>query len=280
MSYLTTADGARLYVKDWGHGRPVVMAHGWPLSADTFDDLSLALTEGGFRAISYDRRGFGRSDQTAGGYDYDSLADDLAAVLQHTGAEDATLLGFSMGGGEVARYLKNHAAQPGPKAQQKVRQAVLVSSVLPCMLQHADNPQGLDAEVFASMAKALRSDRAAFWPGFFKDFYGVGLMSHPVGMETLEAACRSAMQAGLLPTLACLDAFANTDFRPDLKAFKLPTLIIHGGADKIVPVDTGGRSAARALPEARYIEYEGGCHGLLASHRQRLASDVLAFLRS
>lgn len=270
---VTTKDGTRLYLKDWGQGRPVVMMHGWPLSADSFDDLSIAIAEAGMRAISYDRRGFGRSDQPSQGYDYDTLADDLAAVIEHTGAHDATLVGFSMGGGEVARYLTRHAGE-------HVKQAVLIASVVPYMFKTAGNADGVDAEVFTKMAAGIKHDRAAFWSGFFKDFFGVGLASHPVSAEVLNWASSLAMQAGLWPTLACAHAFATTDFRSDLPSFNIPTLIIHGTADKTVPIDTGGRKAAQGISHAQLVEYDGAAHGLFASHKDRLNTDVIRFLQS
>jgi len=271
MNQVTTKDGVKLYVKDWGQGRPVVMAHGWPLSADSFDDLSMAIADAGMRAISYDRRGFGRSDQPWTGYDYDTLADDMAAVIEQTGAQDATIVGFSMGGGEVARYMSRHGGR-------SVKQAVLIASVVPYMLKTADNPDGVDASVFDEMTKGMTADRAKFWSGFFKDFFGVGLMSHPVSPEVIDWARTTSMQAGLKPTLACAKAFATTDFRPDLAAFKVPTLIIHGTDDKTVPIDTSARKAVQGIKGARLIEYDGAPHGLFATHKERLIADVMAFL--
>jgi len=262
MNQVTTKDGVKLYVKDWGQGRPVVMAHGWPLSADSFDDLSMAIADAGMRAISYDRRGFGRSDQPWTGYDYNTLADDMASV---------TLVGFSMGGGEVARYMSRHGGR-------SVRQAVLIASVVPYMLKTADNPDGVDASVFDEMTKGMTADRAKFWSGFFKDFFGVGLVSHPVSSEVIDWARTTSMQAGLKPTLACAKAFATTDFRPDLTAFKVPTLIIHGTDDKTVPIDASARKAVQGIAGARLIEYEGAPHGLFATHKDRLIADVMAFL--
>ena len=273
MNHIITKDGTQLYVKIWGQGRPVIMMHGWPLSADSFDDLSLAIANAGMQAISYDRRGFGRSDQPWSGYDYDTLADDLADVIEQTGAKDATLLGFSMGGGEVARYLSRHDGK-------HVKQAILVASIVPYMLKTDSNPDGVDASVFAEMTKGMIEDRAKFWTGFFKDFFGVGLMSHPVSDETLEWARATSMQAGLWPTLACAKAFATTDFRGDMKSFTVPTVIIHGDADKTVPIDTSARKAAIGIPHAKLIEYEGAPHGLFASHKARLIADVLAFLQT
>ena len=273
MSYVTTKDGFKLYVKDWGTGRPVVMTHGWPLSADSFDDLSMAIADAGMRAISYDRRGFGRSDQPWSGYDYDTLADDLAAVIEQTMAQDATLVGFSMGGGEVARYLSRHGGK-------QVKQAVLIASVVPYMLKTSDNPEGVDPSVFDEMTQAMKDDRAKFWLGFFKHFFGVGLVTSPVSNEVIDWARSVSMQAGLKPTLACAKAFATTDFRGDLASFKVPTLIIHGTADKTVPIETAGRKAAHGIPHAKLIEYDGAPHGLFASHKSKLIADVLEFLKT
>lgn len=272
MSYVTTKDGIKLYFKEWGTGRPVVMSHGWPLSADSFDDLSVAIANAGMRAISYDRRGFGRSEQPWDGYNYDVLADDMAAVMDKTEAADATLLGFSMGGGEVARYMSRHAAR-------NVKQTILISSVLPYMLKTADNPDGVDESVFDEMTDGMNEDRAKFWTSFFKDFFGVGLVSHPVSNETLEWARATAMQAGLKPTLACAKAFATTDFRGDLASFKVPTLIIHGTEDKTVPIDVSARKTVKGIPHATLIEYDGAPHGLFATHKQKFIADVLAFLK-
>lgn len=273
MAQVTTSDGTRLFVKDWGTGRPVVLVHGWPLSSDTFDDLALTLAEQGLRAISYDRRGFGRSDQPWNGYDYDTLADDLATVMRATGASDATLLGFSMGGGEVARYLRRHGAGD-------VRQAILVSSVVPSLSRSEANPGGVEPRVVDDMARGLREDRADFFASFFKDFYGVGMLSHPVSDAVVQWSCRQAMQAGLRPTLACAEAFATTDFLDDLDAFTMPTLVVHGSGERTVPIDATARRVAVALPHAVLREYVDAPHGLLASHKESLAADVLAFVRN
>ncbi len=271
MGYITTRDDTKLYVKDWGAGRPVILMHGWPLSADSWDDQALAIAEAGFRAIAYDRRGFGRSDQPGDGYNYDTLADDLAAVIEETGATDATIVGFSMAGGEVARYMSRHAGK-------NVSQAVLVSSVVPYMLQTADNPEGVPQATFDQMTEGMKQDRAHFFAGFFKDFYGVGLVSQPVSDEVLEWSRSVSMRASLKATLDCAGAFATTDFRPDLAAFNVPTLIIHGTSDKTVPIDATGRAAARGIPQAELIEYDGAPHGLFATHKERLTNDLLAFL--
>jgi pimeloyl-ACP methyl ester carboxylesterase len=267
MSYVTTNDKVRLHLKDWGAGRPVILMHGWPLSADTFDDLAMAIANAGMRAIAYDRRGFGRSDQPWSGYNYNQLADDLAAVIDYAGGKDATILGFSMGGGEVARYLSRHSGRG-------VQQAVLISSVVPYMLKTADNPNGVDQSIFDQMTKAMQDDRAKFWTGFFKDFYG-GKASD----EVMEWSRAMSMYASLKATLDCAKAFATTDFRPDLPSFKVPTLIIHGTADKTVPIDATARPAAKAIAGSKLIEYDGGPHGLFATHKQRVTDDVLTFLK-
>jgi len=271
MPCFETKDQTSLFYRDWGQGKTVVFCAGWSLSSDMWRSQMLALSEAGIRCVAYDRRGHGRSDDPGGGYDYDTLADDLAAVMKHTGATDAKLLGFSMGGGEVARYMSRHGGR-------SVKQAVLIASVVPYMLKTADNPDGVDASVFDEMTKGMTADRAKFWSGFFKDFFGVGLMSHPVSPEVIDWARTTSMQAGLKPTLACAKAFATTDFRPDLAAFKVPTLIIHGTDDKTVPIDTSARKAVQGIKGARLIEYDGAPHGLFATHKERLIADVMAFL--
>ena len=272
MQYVTTNDRTKLYVKDWGAGRPVILMSGWPLSSDSWDDQAMALADAGYRAIAYDRRGFGRSSQPWNGYDYDTLADDLAAVIEQTGAKDAVLAGFSMGGGEVARYMSRHGGK-------SVTQAVLVSSVVPYMLKTSDNPDGTEQAVFDKMTVGMKEDRAKFFAGFFKDFFGVSMVSHPVSAELLNWAWSVSMQASLKATLECAKSFSTTDFRPDLSAFKVPTLVIHGTADKTVPIDASGRPAARGISQSELIEYDGAPHGLFATEKERLTRDLLKFLR-
>ena len=272
MQYVTTSDQTKLYVKDWGNGRPVILMSGWPLSSDGWDDQAMALADAGYRAISYDRRGFGRSSQPWSGYDYDTLADDLAAVIEQTGAKDATLVGFSMGGGEVARYMSRHGGK-------SVAQAALVASVVPYMLKTSDNPHGTEKAVFDKMTSGMKDDRAAFFAGFFKDFFGVGLLAHPVSDALLGWATSQAMLASLKATLECAKSFATTDFRPDLAAFSVPTLIIHGTDDKTVPIDASGRAAAKGIASSTLIEYAGAPHGLFATDKDRLTQDLLNFLR-
>ena len=272
MSHVTTTDQTELYVKDWGTGPPVILLHGWPLSADSWDDQAMALADAGYRVLAYDRRGFGRSSQPWNGYDYDTLADDLAAVIQQTGAQGAVLAGFSMGGGEVARYMSRHGGG-------SVVKVALVSSVVPFMLKTDDNPQGTPKAVFDKMTQGMKEDRAEFFGSFFEDFYGVGMLSSPVSDEVIDWSRQMAMQASLKATLACAASFATTDFRPDLAAFKVPTLIIHGTGDKIVPIDAAGRTAAKGIAGSTLIEYEGAAHGLLVTEKDRVTRDLLDFLK-
>jgi len=273
MPYITTRDGVDLYVKDWGSGPPVVLIHGWPLNADSWEDQALGLAEAGFRVIAYDRRGFGRSSQPWTGYDYDTLTDDFAQVLEASGARDAALFGFSMGGGEVARYMSRHGGR-------NVRAAGLIASVVPYLLKDDSNPDGVDASVLDEQMKQLiREDRPTFFAKFAKFFYGVGYITSPVTEAVLHNFVTMAAQGGIKGVLDCVDAFGKTDFRPDLPAFNVPTLIVHGTADQTVPIDLSARAAARGIGGATLIEYEGEPHGLNVTAKDRLTRDMLAFLR-
>jgi non-heme chloroperoxidase len=271
MPYIKTKDDTDLYVKDWGSGRPVVLLHGWPLTADSWDYHALALANAGYRVIAYDRRGFGRSGQPWSGYDYDTLSDDLADVLEETGATDATIVGFSMGGGEVARYMSRHGGRG-------VIKAGLVSSVVPFLLKTDDNPDGVPEAQIEEIKDGIREDRAKFLATFLQGFYGVGWISRPVSQQVLDWSLGMALQAGLKPTLACVDAFAKTNFRGDLAAFRVPTLVVHGTSDATVPIDPTGRAAAAGIAQAELIEYEGAPHGLTVTEKDRLSQDLLAFL--
>ena len=272
MHHVTTADKTTLYVKDWGAGRPVILMSGWPLSADSWDDQAMVIAGSGHRVIAYDRRGFGRSSQPWGPYDYDTLSDDLATVIRQTGVEDVTLVGFSMGGGEVARYMSRHGGK-------SVVKAALISSIVPCMLQSDSNPHGVEQAAFTGMAEQMREDRALFFHGFFKEFFGVSLLSRPVSAEIIDWARAQAMQASLRATLECAKSFATTDFRGELSAFNVPTLIIHGTADATVPIDASARPAHAGIAQSTLIEYEGAPHGLFATHKHRLSEDLLEFIR-
>ena len=273
MPYVKTREGTDLYVKEWGEGRPVILLHGWPLNADMWDPQMIALADAGFRAIAYDRRGFGRSDQPWSGYDYDTLADDLAEVMAAANAtQDATIVGFSMGGGEVARYMSRHDGKG-------VVAAALIASVVPYLLKTEDNPHGAPAAVFEQIKDGIREDRYRFFRRtFMPQFFGSGYITSPVSDDVLDWAAATAAQAGLKPTLACVDAFGKTDFRPDLSAFRVPTLIVHGTADKTVPIDASARAAAKGIAGSQLVEYDGEPHGLNVTASARLTRDLLTFL--
>lgn len=273
MPYVKTRDGTDIYVKDWGSGRPVILLHGWPLNADMWDATAMAIADAGLRAVAYDRRGFGRSGQPWDGYDYDTFADDLADVMEATGAnENATLVGFSMGGGEVARYMSRHGGKG-------VAAAALIASIVPYMLKTDDNPDGVPSETLQSIGEGIRKDREDFFRNtFFPQFFGVGTFSHPVSDAVLHGATRTAMLAGLKPTLAAAEAFGHTDFRGDLAAFNVPTLIIHGTKDQTVPIDPSARQAAKGISGAQLVEYDGEPHGLNVTAEARMIKDLLTFL--
>ncbi len=267
MTYIKTRDGTKLRCKELGKGRPVILIHGWPLSADSWDPIMIRLADAGYRAIAYDRRGFGSSDHSASGYDYDTFSDDLADVIKETGAsDDIALVGFSMGGGEIARYMSRHDGAG-------ITQAVLVSSVVPYMLKTDDNPDGVPQATFDEMADGMKHDFRAFFTGFFKDFYG-----EKVSDEERHWAWMTTMKASQYATIQSADAFATTDFRPDLASLTVPTLVIHGTADKTVPIDATGRQVAKKVPSAQIIEYDGEPHAVFATQTARLGDDLLAFL--
>jgi pimeloyl-ACP methyl ester carboxylesterase len=271
MAYIAASGGVQLHVKDSGQGRPVVLIHGWPLTGDMFEFQMLALLEAGYRVITYDRRGFGQSGHPADGYDYDTFAGDLASVLNSLDLRGATLVGFSMGGGEIARYLSRHGAG-------RISRVALISSVVPYLLKTDDNPDGVDARVFADMKAQIRKDRFAFLQTFAKQFYGVGMVSSPVSQGILDWTFLLAAMASPKATLNCVDAFAKTDFRPDMSAITVPTLVIHGTSDKTVPIDISGRVAAKAIRRAKLIEYDGEPHGLFATVPDRLNADLKEFI--
>ena len=271
MAFIKTKDGVQLHVKDVGTGKPVVLIHGWPLTGDMFEYQSLALIEAGHRVITYDRRGFGQSGHPATGYNYDTFADDLAAVIDGLSLQGVTLVGFSMGGGEIARYMSRHGGKG-------VAKAVLVSSVAGYLLKTSDNPDGVDKSIFDDMKAQIRKDRFAFLQDFTKMFYGVGWVSSPVSQGVLDWSFVLAIMASPKATIDCVDAFGTTDFRKDFAAFKIPTLVIHGTGDKTVPIDPTGRAAAKLISGAKMIEYDGEPHGLFATAPDRLNKDLLAFI--
>ncbi len=271
MAFIEAKDGTKLHVKDMGEGRPVILIHGWPLTGDMFEYQTVALLESGFRVITYDRRGFGQSGHPASGYNYDTFADDLAAVIDGLEFQSVSLVGFSMGGGEIARYLSRHGAS-------KVSKAVLVASVAGYLLKDESNPDGVDVSVFEGMKKDIRKDRFDFLQSFAKTFYGVGFVTSPVSQGVLDWSFVLGVMASPKATIDCVDAFGKTDFRPDFAAFTIPTLVIHGTGDKTVPIDPTGRAAANGIAGAKLIEYDGEPHGLFATVPDRLNQDLIDFL--
>ncbi|WP_282025490.1 alpha/beta fold hydrolase [Limimaricola cinnabarinus] len=268
MPLVTTKDQTQLYVKDWGEGRPVVLIHGWPLNSDSWEYQAVRLAENGHRVVAYDRRGFGRSGQPFQGYDYDTMADDLDTVMRELDLKDAAIVGFSMGGGEVARYMSRHEGR-------NIRAAGLIASVAPGMLKSDKNPDGVTADVFEGMKEGLRKDRPEFLREFFKGFYG-----NKVSEGVLHWSLMMAMQASPKATLDCVDAFGKTDFTDDMNAFGVPTLVVHGAKDETVPADPSGRRAARLIGQkATLKEYDDAPHGLTATHADRFFEDLAAFLK-
>ena len=272
MPFIETADKTTLFYNDWGSGPPVVLIHGWPLDSDMWEYQSTFLASQGLRVVAYDRRGFGRSGQPWTGYDYDTLADDLKAVMDGLGLDGATLVGFSMGGGEVARYMSRHGGA-------RVAKAVLLAAVTPYLLQAPDNPDGVPRSVFDGIVEGLQKDRPHFLATFGKQFFGAGLLNFNVTAEILQWSLMMAMLGSPKATQDCVRAFSETDFRGDMAAFRVPTLVIHGDGDATVPVDKSGRVAARMIPGAELLEYPSAPHGLFFTEKDRLNQDLLAFIR-
>jgi len=275
MPYLNTGTDTagqtvELFYQDIGSGRPVVLIHGWPLDGSSWTYQVAALVKQGLRVVTYDRRGFGKSSQPSTGYDYDTLSDDLKAVLDELSLQEVTLVGFSMGGGEVARYMSRHAGS-------RVARVAFVSAVTPFLLKRDDNQDGIDRSVFDGMVEGVEKDRFDFLSGFGKKFYGVGLLSHPVTEATLQWSQSLATPASQLATVACVRAFSETDFRQDLKSISVPTLIVHGDQDETVPLKVSGARTAAALPHATMKVYEGAPHGLHITEKDRLNADLAAF---
>lgn len=270
MAFFKADDGTAIYFEDAGEGQALVFVHGWPLSGAMWEYQVVPLVEAGFRCITLDRRGFGRSEKPATGYDYKTMGADVARLIDHLGLENVTLIGFSMGGGEVMEVLTRHNTG-------RISKAMLVSSVVPYLLQGPDNPDGVGAETFNEMTEGLRSDRPAFLTDFAEKFFGVGFLTSPVSMPMLAATCELAMHASPLATLQCVRAFASTDFRGMAKALRLPTLIIHGDSDTVVPIEASGQRAAELIPFAELKIYPNAPHGLFYTHRDQLNRDIAAF---
>ncbi|HEX2350895.1 MAG TPA: alpha/beta hydrolase [Ktedonobacterales bacterium] len=271
MSTITTKDGTEIYYKDWGRGPVVTFSHGWPLNADMWDGQMLFLAQHGYRTIAHDRRGHGRSSQASAGNDMNGYADDLAAVIEALDLNSVTLVGHSTGGGEVARYIGRHGTK-------RVAKAVLISAVPPFLLKTADNPEGIPIEVFDGLRAALANDRAQFYKEFAVQFYGANRPGAKITQGVLDQFWLWSMQAGLKNAYESIKAFSETDFTEDLKKFDVPTLVLHGEDDQIVPVKESARKSARLIKGAKEVYYPGAPHGITATHQDQINAELLAFV--
>ena len=274
MSTITTNDGTQIYYKDWGSGQPVVFSHGWPLSSDSWESQMFFLASHGYRCIAHDRRGHGRSSQPWSGNDMDTYAADLATLIETLNLTDVVLIGFSAGGGEVARYIGLHGTK-------RVVKAALVSAVPPLMLKTAANPGGLPIEVFDGIRAAAVADRSQLYKDIASGpFFGFNRPGAKVSQGMIDSFWMQGMMGGHKNTYDCIKAFSETDFTEDLEKFYVPTLIIHGDDDQIVPIDAAGGASARIVQNARLIVYPGAPHGLLDTHKEKLNADLLTFLKA
>jgi non-heme chloroperoxidase len=273
MPTITARFEAEIFYKDWGAGPPVLLSHGWPLSADSWEAQMLFLAANGFRVVAHDRRGHGRSTQTWSGNDMDTYADDVAALIEALDLRDLALVGFSTGGGEVVRYIGRHGTA-------RVRRLVLVSAVPPFMLRTDDNPDGLPVEVFDEIRRGSVADRSQLYRDLADGpFFGGNRPGQNPSRGMRDAFWRQGMQSGHRNALECIAAFSATDFRPDLDAVDVPTLVIHGDDDQVVPIAVGGRRSADRIKGARLQVYPGAPHGITDTHKQQLSADLLDFLR-
>ena len=273
MSTITTKDGTTIYYKDWGTGPAVTFSHGWPLNADAWDNQMLFLAQNGFRVIAHDRRGHGRSSQPATGNDMNGYADDLAALIDALDLRDTTLVGHSTGGCEVARYIGRHGTK-------RVAKAVLIAAVPPLMLKSATNPEGLPVEVFNQLRAGVAGDRSQFYRDLAIQFYGANRPGAKVSQGILDQFWLWSMQAGARGAYDSVKAFSETDFTEDLKKFDIPTLVMHGEDDQIVPVKDSAKKSARLIRGAKEIYYPGAPHGLTATLQDQVNKDLLGFLKS
>jgi non-heme chloroperoxidase len=273
MSTITVRDGTTIYYKDWGKGPVVTFSHGWPLSADAWDGQLVFLAPHGYRVVAHDRRGHGRSSQASNGNDMDGYADDLAAVLEALDLRDATRVGHSTGGGEVAHYI-------GRYGTKRVAKTALIAAVPPLMLKTATNPEGLPLEVFDNFRSGIMKDRSQFYKDLALMFYGANRPGAKVSQGILDQFWLWSMQAGLKNAYESIKAFSETDFTEDLKRFDVPTLLMHGEDDQIVPVKDSAKKSARLITRVKEIYYPGASHGLTATLQDQVNTDLLAFLQS
>ncbi len=274
MNKIVTKDGTQIYYKDWGSGQPVVFSHGWPLSSDSWEAQMLFLASNGYRCIAHDRRGHGRSDQSWQGNDMNTYADDLANLIEKLDLKNAVLIGFSAGGGEVARYIGRHGTD-------RLDKAVLVSAVPPLMLKTAANAGGLLLEVFNGIRAESIADRSKFYKDLASGpFFGFNRPDAKISLGMIDSFWHQGMHAGHKNTFDCIKAFSETDFTEDLKKFDIPTLIIHGDDDQIVPIGPAGMAASKLVKNSILKVYKGAPHGLTDTHKEQLNVDLLAFLKA
>jgi len=282
MPFITTSsvglsgnsEEVKIFYQDIGRGKPVVLIHGWPLNHEMWEYQYTELPKHNIRVISYDRRGFGQSSRPWEGYDYDTFAQDLQALLEELELTDVTLVGFSMGGGEVARYLSKY------NNSGRVTKAALISAVTPFLLKTADNPTGLPQEMFDDIKQQLEDDRPNFLAGFAKKFYGVHLFSKPVSEEFLQRDAILTLNAAGYATTKAMQAWSTTDFRADLEAIKIPLLVLHGKADETVPIDASAEETIKHVPHAEYVVYDDAPHGLFYTHKNKFNEDIIRFINA